>query len=383
MKVFARSRACVAIAVLVAVAMPLQAAATEMKYAVQLLGDFFSNGAANAINNRGEVAGVSGGGAFFYSPNGGVSYLGPLGGSSPTNATAINALGQLAGYASGIDDTSILYTPSTGGQPNPIRVSEGWSTHRATGINDAGVVVGYGHTIFRTDTRGYVYDPQLGLRWLEPYSGGDQTGAYAINNKGQIAGYSNGPFPNDIEAVIFDGDGVHRLGFLPGAGAAGRPYSLAWDINDAGQVIGISSTTAADRYQSFIYQAETGMQPIPGLAGMYGGFAAAAALNNLGWIVGAQSPQYAGSYDARGFIYTPDDGTRSLTDLLAPESRGWIILAASDINDHGQIAATAARIGMVGSYPVLLTPVPEPGALSLLVLGLSVLVLFARPRRRL
>jgi hypothetical protein len=60
-----------------------------------------------------------------------------------------------------------------------------------------------------------------------------------------------------------------------------------------------------------------------------------------------------------------------LNSLISPLS-GWVLDRGFGINDVGQITG----IGVIGGeqHAFLLTPVPEPGALALMALGLSFLM---------
>ncbi|MCY2954484.1 MAG: hypothetical protein NTU53_21345 [Planctomycetota bacterium] len=87
--------------------------------------------------------------------------------------------------------------------------------------------------------------------------------------------------------------------------------------------------------------------------------------------------QVAGVSDWRAFLYS--DGTMfDLNDLLTtPFPAGWGLHDASDINNKGQIAANSYdRWGNIHAF--LLTPVPEPSCLSIMLVAALGLV-----RRRL
>ena len=58
-----------------------------------------------------------------------------------------------------------------------------------------------------------------------------------------------------------------------------------------------------------------------------------------------------------------------LNTLLDSSGAGWILEGAWDINDNGQIA-TYGRFQDGWMHALLLTPIPEPGSLALLAIGL-------------
>src|ERR1039458_2242988 len=72
--------------------------------------------------------------------------------------------------------------------------------------------------------------------------GGSSTG-YAINNSGEVAGYSNG------NAFLYNGTTIQDLGTLSGT------TSLAYGINDSGNVVGYSNFAGGDShsYHAFLY----------------------------------------------------------------------------------------------------------------------------------
>ncbi|MBI5089730.1 MAG: PxKF domain-containing protein [Actinobacteria bacterium] len=146
------------------------------------------------VNDSGLIVG-SGGTAFVWDPVTGVHDLGTLGGSS-SGARAINASGQVAGWADDPvrgPDVGVLW--SAAGVPRSIGTlpsSGPWTEGCCSGaldVNDAGVVVGYGLVDGDDVSRAVVWNAASGLRDLGTLGGEDAT-AYAINATGTIAGES-------------------------------------------------------------------------------------------------------------------------------------------------------------------------------------------------
>jgi hypothetical protein len=127
-------------------------------------------------------------------------------------------------------------------------------------------------------------------------------------------------------------------------------------------------------FKSFGFVWKNGvMTNIPGPAGYE--IVSPSGISNDGLIVGriAVDAFAAGS---EGFIY---DGTSMvlLDNLLTPSFASWDITNAWEINDAGFIAAEAIDPNGVARV-VVLTPVPEPTTLSLLLAGAGLLALRRR-----
>jgi probable HAF family extracellular repeat protein len=155
--------------------------------------------------------------------------------------------------------------------------------------------------------------------------------------------------------------GMMALGTLGGKHSNGR------GINNVGQVVGFANTPdngGNDRHHAFIWSPAVGMRDLGTLGGRS---SEGEAINDNGSVVG-------NAYDADGvvqpFIY---DGTtmHNLNDLIDP-GLGWRITLAHDINNSEQIVATGTTADEPWQHALMLTPIPEPAALPLLlVLGAS------------
>src|SRR5215207_10844029 len=111
--------------------------------------------------------------------------------------------------------------------------------------------------------------------------GGSRSGASAINDSGQVVGYSNLAGDQNNHAFLYKDDKMTDLGTLGGTS------SEAKGINISGQVVGWSDNSSGER---------------------------------------------------RGFLYDSANGMRDLNDSI-PADLGWTIYEAGGINDKGQIAA--------------------------------------------
>jgi probable HAF family extracellular repeat protein len=157
-------------------------------------------------------------------------------------------------------------------------------------------------------------------------SGGEATPAYAINDTGQVVGSAR--FSGGVHAYITgpDAEGIRDLGILDGTGRY-RAYSVANDINAAGQVVGYSSPASGRPLRAFI----TGPNgaDMRDLGTLGGAFANADGINAAGQVVGHST---TATGESRAFITGPNGV--GMRDLGASPSIGS---AAFAVNDRGLV----------------------------------------------
>jgi probable HAF family extracellular repeat protein len=196
-----------------------------------------------AINDSGTVVGSSSlpNGvihAFVWTQSGGMQDLGsPLGGDS--GALEVNAVGEVAGFSQSPDSNTqhaFYWSKATG--IVDIGTLHGFSLSRPSGLNNHGEIAGNSSVAFRWTLSG-------GIQEL-PSLGGGFTNASAINDAGQIVGWSlNADFI--VHAVLWAPDGsIRDLGTLPH-----DSHSSALFINAAGNITGRSEHDLPDGAQFF------------------------------------------------------------------------------------------------------------------------------------
>lgn len=207
--------------------------------------------------------------------------------------------------------------------------------------------------------------------------GGNYSGAYGINNSGQVVGYSlltngnthaflysNGTM-SDLGA--FEARDINSNGQVTGSGSPSATfysngvtahlgalggwinynnqfYSSSYGIglNDYGQVTGNSTTTTPGNTHAFLYSNGT-MSDLGTLGGKY---SYGNDINNNGQVVG-YSDTAGGLYSKQhAFLYS--DGVMSDIGTLGGNSS-----LANAINDNGQIAGSSSIAGNTGNHAFL------------------------------
>ncbi|WP_169975936.1 PEP-CTERM sorting domain-containing protein [Tautonia rosea] len=326
-----------------------------------------------AINATGQVAGTAqtpgSSQAFLGSPGGSVQILGSLAGESgKSQGLGIGDGGVVVGVSDFGHGSRRAFRSNGGGMVNLGTLSGGsWS--EAVAINAGGEIAGHGNredgrtVAFRITSEGTFVE-------LGSLEGGLSSRAYGINALGHVVGESVDWF-GVRRAFVADDQGMHAVGTLPGGGG-----SVARAINDDGLITG-HATDASGRDMAFLGRpgALVALGLLPGGRSSYG-----LGINNLGDVVG----HVAGSLGSRAFLWDATEGMVDLNHLIDPNS-GWLLQAASGINDAGMIVGTGLKDGITRAFLLklktagppdpsggtTLRATPEPGSLVMVLLGAS------------
>lgn len=278
---------------------------------------------------------------------------------------------------------TLMLSPAAGLAAPPAIYSLGTLGGNSYGraVNDAGQVAGYSYTTGNLAFHAFRYDGTPGsggvMRDLGTF-GGTYSAGHAINSSGQVAGGSNTTDDDRTHAFRYDGTpgagGVmHDLGTLGGFDSAGL------GINDAGQVAGWRGTRA------FRYDGTPGAGGIMHDLGTLGGESVAGGINDAGQVVGRST---TGAWFDHAFLYTGTPGVDGqMIDLDTwldannlTEGAKWTLIEASDISNTGWITgaglydpdgpggvAAATRAYLLDASSL----VPEPSGLALLAIAVS------------
>jgi len=277
------------------------------------LGGQFSQ--ARALNDRGEIVGISSTGSAthgFLWRDGRMSDLGTLGGDFSA-ATDINNRGDVVGYSTTADGDSHAFLWRDGRMSDLGTLGGEGYTSIAMAINDWGDIVGdnYGPV----GVRAFLWREGR-MSALGMLDGAEASSANGINNRGDIVGLS---FGGGVATAVRWRDGhAIRVG----------DNEVVTAINDRGWM-------TCGPWNSFVsawLRESHGITPIEQPYGS--SVIQAAGLNNLGAVVGFT--------DLGAFVW--EGGRMSILPSLAGERT-----SAADINDRGQIAGMRA-ITPEGAY---------------------------------
>ncbi len=332
----------------------ISAARADVSYAVRDLGTLGgASSRAHAVNDEGWVVGEAETRdgtmrAFLWTPEAGMQDLGTLGGAS-SRAFAINARGEAAGEAE--DEEGRLrpfrWSADHGMEalPLPAEMREGV----VYALNNFGVLAGGGDGPGGPRALVWSVDGVRVPSALEQFHG---SVAHAVNDMGAIAGRVDvlgSPEPVS-RAFVLDANGDWRGAKIEADLSAG---SAALALNARGDAAGYRANGRA--LQAAWLPSAPGEAP-RGLDTLDNVYSVAYGINNAGEVVGL----FASSHedDDRAFVWR-DGAMLDLNDWIET-AEPWQVVEARGINNRGQIVG----YGLLHEREraVLLTPNPKPSA---------------------
>ncbi len=265
-----------------------------------------------------------------------------------SQATGINASGQVVGFSDLADGTSHAFLYSGGAMQDlgtlggpPSNGSSAW------GINNSGQVAGSSSLTAVVYVHAFLYSGgamhDLGTLCNDLGQCGPNSYALGINASGQVAGQADIPGETASHAALYSGGSWSDLGTLGG-------NSQAQGINNSGQVVGWFYNNNINEIQhAFLYSGGIML----GLDTLGGSQSFAYGINDSGQVVGWSTfPPY--NYTSHAFLYSGGVMT-DLNALLASNATGWVLSQANAINDAGQIVGMMDLNGAAW-HAFLLTP---------------------------
>jgi probable HAF family extracellular repeat protein len=193
----------------------------------------------------------------------------------------------------------------------------------ATGINNAGVIVGQSATDSEHTTGWELID---GVYSAIGVAGSQDNAASGINNDGVITGF-NSPVRSTPRYGFIDDGGVYSQINVSPPGIS----TTANGINDSGVIVGASYLYGGTEYSAFIdNNGSFTFINAPG-TDTSNGYTVADSINNAGEIVGTYNTSYFSGGGWQGFIYQ----NGSFTTLDDPLGSGGTF--ADDVNNEGQV----------------------------------------------
>lgn len=321
--------------------------------------------------------------AYMASPNGGVvTNLNPSSGGlviadeiwgerrfDVSYGLAINSLGQVTGRYTPYDGSFagvLNHAFMTNSQGKIIGLGTlngvvGYSF--GADINDSGQVTGGSYYDGSGNTHAFITSPSGVMTDLGTL-GGQQSQGLGINDSGQVTGASetaNGGSFNNRAFV------TNSQGQMVDLGAGDGSYGAA--INNLGQITG---SFLVNGIQHVFVTDSQGQIIDLGTLGSSSPFSGGSDINNLGQVVGVS--------DGKAFV-TDNGVMKDLNTLLFPEITGWQLFSATGINDRGQIVGMGLYNGVSRSFVLTPATVPVPAAVWLFASGLVGLLRFNQKAR--
>jgi len=351
----------------------------HVRYTVKILSTLGgSSSIGNSVNNRGWVTGAANlpGDTTEHAAlwrNGVITDIGTLGGpDSFINAPVKNERGEIEGFSEtstpdplgeafchgetffGFQDgVTCLGFVWRDGVMTPLPPLSGGNNSQASGINNRGQIVGFAENGTQDASctppqvlqfEAVIWGPKKGqIQQLPPLSGDSDGTGVAINDEGEVTGCTGvcanvGP-ASCTHAVVWKHGSPKDIGGL-------GPANIGAAINNRGQVLGESLLPDGATFHSFVWHEGviTDLGTLPGNPLTFPG-----GINNKGQVVGHSCDVT----DTFCVAYIWEDGVMTDLNMLVPPGLSVSLFLAGDINDQGEITGIAID-PVTGASPAFL-----------------------------
>ena len=311
-----------------------------------------SDSGPHAMNGAGAVAGANATNGFYNAIlyNGAWKDLGTLGGGESV-AAGVNASAQVVGYSqtsSGTTNGFIWTSGATDGVAGNVQMKSlgtlGGPVSQAYAINDSGQVTGYSDVPAHpaNHQHAFVYSAGMMIDVGQQLTSLVNSYGYGINASGHVAGTAYDVNYTAPHAFVYDGMTATDLGVFGGAG------SSALAINSSDTIAGYLTTTTSYDH-AFSYSGGT----ITDLGTLGGHYSYGLSVNNSNVIVGGS---FTDALDSVYHAFVCPNGTMlDLNQMLDKTGAGWTLVEARAVNDAGQIAGVGVYGG--SNHAFRLTPI--------------------------
>ena len=307
------------------------------------------------------------------------------GGGYESRAVSVNSRGQVAGSATNLIpdvnsfavDSLFLLAPypfqsrafiwdSAAGMTELGTLGTGQDS-AAYAINEQGQVIGYSYKDTTTpggcqtlelstavlDMGAFIWDRQHGLQDLGNF-GGTCTFASAINNRGQVVGASNTSGDLYARPFIWENGIMRDLG-----GSLGGLGASATRINELGEVVGSANLPGEATFHATLWRAVGQMSDLGTLDNDLCAFGWG--INDKGQVVGISSPSDCLNFDvSRPFLW--EHGSMIDLNKLIPANSPLFLDYVYSINDRGEIAGDGFDAnGVTHGYLLIPCDAEHPG----------------------
>ncbi len=305
-----------------------------------------ADGTVSALNDSGQVAlSVEGGGsaAGYVGDAQSLAPVGTLPKHRASLAYGLSNTGLSAGTSFNIPGHGRAFVWD--GAPHRLGSLPGYPYSEARAVNAAGEVAGFSETGRADRLRAWVcrafLHTQAGTNQDLGTLGGPYSAAYAVNDSGQVAGKADTETLGATHAFVWADGQMTDLGTLGGLN------SVAYAVSGTGEVAGASETGRGVRH-AFVYVSGE-LHDLPPLPSMTD--SAAYTVNNHGEVAGV-SQTSSSVKDKRATLW--HNGRPIDLNALLPANSGWVLTEARAVNNRGQIVGTGLLHGKKRAF--LLTP---------------------------